>query len=430
MFETLEVAVLGHEYTETQKSLFWLKVALTMDSFAVGIIRLVLPLFYSDMGVGEDGTVLGMLDSLYWFAQIIGCSVLGASCSSWSSQKKWLYITMIGALLSYGLVGVAWAYGSISLLLCSRFTVGLIKQSSTLSKNIVSYHAERNRNAKELGRLKALGLVGFAAGSMMGGILEEFHQLLPVIVCVSLFAFNVFIAVPRITFSEEDKREEEKRKKENMKQQTSLIVHQMKDSFMSSANVILTARGIFLKALMLAGLHNVLTSAGSVYSSTYEINRFHLRPALLGTSRMVDNVCGCLVNYFMMEFFIQMLGRRGSIVSGGGVLVLGNMIQFPESVNFYGLLLSHAVISLGKTLTITGGESLLSTSVAKENLGAAYAARNLQSSVFRFIGPWYGGVLLQRMGSLATPYLEACHWGVFMVVAYVVLKKRDKPHAD
>ena len=117
----------GLEKSEQATVRRWLLFICFLDLFGVSLVVPLLPKIFKHLN--GDPALWGVTASAYSVAQIAGSVILG-SASDRLGRRGMLIISMLGAAISYALVGFA---TSISMLIASRVIVGFVKQTQTIS---------------------------------------------------------------------------------------------------------------------------------------------------------------------------------------------------------------------------------------------------------------------------------------------------------
>ena len=136
-----------------------LYVATLLDVTAVGLVVPLLATYSRSLGAGPRFT--GLLQATYGLSQLIGANVLGG-VSDTVGRRTMLRLSSVGGLVGYAClaysVGPA---GSLPLLLASRLPIGLLKQSLTVSRALVTDTTELEQRMRPMARLG--GCVGAPA---------------------------------------------------------------------------------------------------------------------------------------------------------------------------------------------------------------------------------------------------------------------------
>jgi MFS family permease len=172
-------------------ALFWIKVVVFLDFFAVSLVVPLLSAYFRDAGV--DTKLYGLITSLYSVSQLFGGVAMGIM-SDIISKRDVLLLSFAGSAVSYLLVGTS---TSTYVLFGSRILVGLVKQTMTVSTSAISELTEGSTElrSKELGRLSAISTASFIVGPSMGSILYRMDKRAPAVVAAACFVINMIICM-------------------------------------------------------------------------------------------------------------------------------------------------------------------------------------------------------------------------------------------
>lgn len=140
--------------------LLWIKIIVFLDFFGVALVVPLLTSYFFDAGITTK--ILGFLSSLYSISQLFGGLIIGIISDN-QSKHDILMISLLGSALSYFIIGTS---TNISLLFLSRIIVGLVKQTYTISTQIINDITQNSTElrSQELGRLSAISTVSWILG--------------------------------------------------------------------------------------------------------------------------------------------------------------------------------------------------------------------------------------------------------------------------
>jgi len=380
-----------------------------------GMVKQMLPIYFADIGVRDDGIQLGLIHAIYSLFQIISGTIMGLSAKTWAMQRQWLCISMCGAALSYSLVGLAYAYKSVALLFVSRAVVGITKQSATLSKHVISCQTSPATRSRALGRLQAVSFAGFATGPAIGGLLTQWSVLAPIFVAVSCYVANILVLLPLTSFGDASGESSTQAKKRRL----STTSYQALDRLR-----VLWKQGDtrLMRVLAVAGFYKLTYSASEVYSATYEMDRFNVSAVELGMLTTYERIICVVTNLAIVAAVVARVSEMWCLVGAGLFLVVVRVLESAAFVDLRWLLALKVLIAVGKTLIKTPGEALVTLSVPQDSIGTAFAIKNILSGVILFFGPLYGRHLKNTFGATSAPLLEGVHWLMFVLVALALLE--------
>jgi MFS family permease len=162
-----------------------------LDMLAVGLVVPLLFQYYQSAGVTSAGQ-RELLTSVFSIAQIVGGLVLGALIdASWLHRKTVLYLSFGGSSLAYAMI----AWGGLSALVASRILVGLVKQTMTITKTMLTRATTEESRAQHLGQLSASATLAWVVGPSMGAILFKYcDPRAPPMLASAIFLINLALA--------------------------------------------------------------------------------------------------------------------------------------------------------------------------------------------------------------------------------------------
>jgi MFS family permease len=89
------------------------------------------------------------LSSIFSASQIVGGLVMGAlSDSNWISKHSILTISFLGSAFAYAMI----VQGGLAAVIVSRVTVGLVKQTMTVTSSMMAHATDEADRATHVGR--------------------------------------------------------------------------------------------------------------------------------------------------------------------------------------------------------------------------------------------------------------------------------------
>eukprot|EP00494_Astrolonche_serrata_P024014 UN24272 len=172
-----------------ESSTLWLTCVLTgLDLAGVALVIPFMPLLATSLDISKSS--YGILMSLYNVTQFGSGFLLGNIIDRWSKRTLWI-ISACGCIFSYGLIGVATQYWH---LVISRLTVGMVKQTSTITSAIISQNTSREERSKWVARLSAFTRGSFILAMSGAGFINDFGWNLPLLsVCVYIIVLSCLI---------------------------------------------------------------------------------------------------------------------------------------------------------------------------------------------------------------------------------------------
>jgi MFS family permease len=188
--------------SKNDSSLFIVKFTVFLDMLAVGIFVPLLPYYWKELGIRSE--MLGLVTSIYQLSQIVSGVILGWIGDHVIGRKAVLLLSFAGSAVSYLLAGIAYYYSKsedskshgIMILIASRVTVGLVKQTMTISRAVITALSSDADRTRSLSHLRACGTLAFMIGPSIGGMLAKwFDKAVPAFVAAGLFTFIYLLAV-------------------------------------------------------------------------------------------------------------------------------------------------------------------------------------------------------------------------------------------
>lgn len=186
-----------------ERSLFIVKGAVFLDMLAVGIFVPLLPYYWKELGIRSE--MLGLVTSIYQLSQIASGVILGWVGDHILGRKAVLLLSFSGSAVSYLLAGIAYYYSKeqddsqhfgIVLLIMSRVIVGLVKQTMTISRAVITSLSSDAERTKSLSHLRACGTLAFMIGPSIGGLLAKwFDRSVPAFVAAGIFIVIYLLAM-------------------------------------------------------------------------------------------------------------------------------------------------------------------------------------------------------------------------------------------
>ncbi|EKX50205.1 hypothetical protein GUITHDRAFT_135376 [Guillardia theta CCMP2712] len=271
----------------TSRTLLVLKLAVFLDMVGVGLYVPLLPFYWRELGVKTE--LLGLVASVYQISQIVSGVVLGYVSDHMSGRKNILLLSFLGSAVSYALAGLSYQNSLISTLVLSRFIVGLVKQTMTISRAITTSLTTDEDRTRSLSHLRACATLAFLVGPTMGGLLSKtFNKAVPAYAAAALFVLNalmVQIVLPNDISShahpakEKKEETEEEEKKEEEKRKT--LVRSNSTGAVQGIRDLLEKEGLGSLTLI-KFLNSVFVAACHVFSSKYVTEKYELEPHHMG----------------------------------------------------------------------------------------------------------------------------------------------------
>eukprot|EP00960_Hanusia_phi_P045210 757088-Hanusia_phi.AAC.10 len=277
----------------TSRILLVLKLAVFLDMVGVGLYVPLLPFYWRELGVKTE--LLGLVASVYQISQIVSGVVLGYVSDHLSGRKNILLLSFLGSAVSYTLAGLSYQNSLISTLVLSRFIVGLVKQTMTISRAITTSLTSDEDRTRSLSHLRACATLAFLVGPTMGGLLSKtFNKAVPAYAAAALFVLNALMVqlvlpndISQHAHSKEKtvETEEEKKKKEEKEKQEAdkpkVLVRSNSTGAIQGIKDLMEKEGLGSLTLI-KFLNSVFVAACHVFSSKYVTEKYELEPHHMG----------------------------------------------------------------------------------------------------------------------------------------------------
>ncbi len=139
--------------------------------------------------------LLGLTLACFPFGQFIGSPILGRNSDKYG-RKKMLLISLIGCIIGYTLIIIAFQTDCLWLLLIGQFVTGFMEGTYTIVKAFAAEFKTINKYMS-FGRINSIGSLGYIAGPLLGGFLSDsqicawFSYVIPFI--FALFAMVIIL---------------------------------------------------------------------------------------------------------------------------------------------------------------------------------------------------------------------------------------------
>lgn len=162
-----------------------------VDMFAVALVVPLLLNYYQSAGVTSAGQ-RELISSIFSLAQILSGLALGPLIDSrWMKRRTVLYLSFAGSALAYSLLAI----GGFTALVWSRILVGMVKQTMTITKTMLTHCTNEDNRAQHMGRLSASATAAWVLGPSAGAILFRYvDPRAPAMLASALFVLNMTIA--------------------------------------------------------------------------------------------------------------------------------------------------------------------------------------------------------------------------------------------
>ena len=381
-------------------------ITVFIDLLGFGIIIPLLPDFSINV-LHISESMIGFVAGIYSLMQFLFIPFWG-SLSDRYGRKPILIISLAGNVLAYSLMALVFSgvILSLPLLIISRACAGLFSSNIAAAQAVVSDVTSKESRSKGMGLLGAAFAFGFIFGPALGGMLSmEFGYGIPIMLS-GLFSFIALILCVT-TFKETLPLEIRLQNKKNLKG-ISLI------DFKAIVNVLRNHKvGIYVIIFFF-----ITFSYANIFG-TFQLfaereEGLNLNQAEVGYLLSFLGIIGTFVQTTLIKTFKRKLGEHRSLIFGNFLVFIGlTLIPFSESV--FILLIILFFLSFGNGINVPMTLGLISQNVSSKEQGSILGINQSLSSLARFIGPVWGGILYEKLG-YKFPFITG---GFFMLMVTV-----------
>lgn len=404
------------------KNISWLLALVFLDMFGVNLILPFLQDSWEE--VGGDLPTWGKVQSIYTAAQIVGAALCGVMSDRYG-RRAVLLLSMAGAGLSYGLMGVA---ESVQVFIASRITVGLVKQTMGVSRALVTDETSDAAGRSEaLAQVSAAVFVGTMFGKYSGSKISSMYVYgvrANSALCVAVFIFDfclVWFALPpdgKTVVSVDTSQP-------SPSAPTSPALEPAHSNGRRSSAAALIANtatvSVVVVCLLRALIQNAMLSMSEVYIMQ---KRFGLARDKVGTIGLVTG---------SLQFAIS-IGGVGTLARGFGEarVVLGTLLvlagAFAVEANDISLGVFLALVMPTKAIANAVLDPCLSSlflgALPTDGRGAALGAYDLLENVVKVIAPLLGSWAAERFGLISWNWVAVLGFLSIALLSAVLLAQR------
>ncbi|EGP4919743.1 TPA: TCR/Tet family MFS transporter [Enterococcus faecium] len=361
---------------------------------------LTLPYSHS---IHQQAFYITLLMSVYALAAFLSAPILG-SLSDHFGRRPILIISLLGSSIGYLLFGLG---NSIWMLFLGRIIEGLTAgEISTLYAYFADI-TEPNERTKVFGWMGALVGIGTTLGPIIGGLLAELGNSVPIFIG-ALFTF--LNAVYGYTFLQESL----PIKKRSVDLSFSHVrpFHQLQQLFKISSVIPLLTAGF---AVWLA--------AGSLQSifSQFSIDAFQWKAGLVGLSFSLIGILDTVSQLFIMPRLLKKFSEQQITRIGMFSEILAYLFITLSGILLLPILFLFGIIcyGFGDSIFTPVFNGQLSNSVSDNQQGLVMGGTQSIQSLSRVIGPLIAGQLYA-----AAPFLPTVFGFLLMIFAYYHYNKK------
>ncbi|MCV3161692.1 MFS transporter [Enterococcus faecium] len=361
---------------------------------------LTLPYSHS---IHQQAFYITLLMSVYALAAFLSAPILG-SLSDHFGRRPILIISLLGSSIGYLLFGLG---NSIWMLFLGRIIEGLTAGEIFTLYAYFADITEPNERTKVFGWMGALVGIGTTLGPIIGGLLAELGNSVPIFIG-ALFTF--LNAVYGYTFLQESL----PMKKRSVDLSFSHVrpFHQLQQLFKISSVIPLLTAGF---AVWLA--------AGSLQSifSQFSIDAFQWKAGLVGLSFSLIGILDTVSQLFIMPRLLKKFSEQQITRIGMFSEILAYLFITLSGILLLPILFLFGIIcyGFGDSIFTPVFNGQLSNSVSDNQQGLVMGGTQSIQSLSRVIGPLIAGQLYA-----AAPFLPTVFGFLLMIFAYYHYNKK------
>jgi DHA1 family tetracycline resistance protein-like MFS transporter len=381
----------------TKSPLLLIFLTVFIDLIGFGIVIPILPIYAATFHVGPSA--IGLLMGSYSLAQFF-CTPLLGSISDRVGRRPVLIVSVLGTSLAFLTMGLA---GAFWVLLAARTFDGITGGNIGTAQAYIADVTRPEERAKGMGLIGAAFGLGFIFGPAIGGVLSHHFGL------SSPFYFSAALALVNailIYFMLPESLRERQHGAIHLGAHFSRIWHAVRRPELSRLVLI------FFVATLAFGTYQSMFSlfAAAQYGYT---------PDQLGYLFAYAGIIGVIVQGGLVRQLVKH-ASEGALMIVGFVLLAVSFFAIPFTHTLAPLLAALGVMSVGSALASNLLPAQISQRAGVAEQGSILGITQSAGSLARFIGPVWGGLLLNHL-SPGAPFL-AC--GVLAVLALALSWRR------
>jgi len=378
-----------------------------IDLIGFGIIIPLLP-FYGEFYQASPEMV-GLLMATYSFTQFLAAPFWG-SLSDRIGRRPVLLVSLAGASAAYVWLGLA---ESLWTLFAARAVGGFMAGNISAAFAYVADVTTRENRAKGMGMIGAAFGLGFIAGPAIGGILAgsdpvnaDFRTPAFAAAALSVTALIMAVATLKESLSAEIR---QRLAKEPPKKRLAMFREAL-DRPVIGLLLLLT----FLATFVFAGLESTF--------AMWSRRQFGWGPEQNGYLFAFIGLLSALIQGGLIGRLARRFGEARLVVQGAVALAIG-IALIPFSTNVVVLVLAMSIAGYGFSVISPSLNSLISLQSSEDEQGKIMGVTRSASTMARFIGPAWAGLLFGGLGR-DWPYFVGAI--IMVVVAFLGLRAIKK----
>jgi multidrug resistance protein len=388
---------------ESSKRIFVIFLVVFIDLLGFGIVIPLLPSFSQNV-LHMHETTIGLVAGIFSLMQFI-FNPLWGRLSDIYGRKPIIIFSLSGNVLSYILLGLVFSgvFKSIEVLFISRAMAGFFSANIGAAMAYISDITDEKNRSKGMGIIGASFGLGFVFGPFIGGFLaQRFSFGVPVFLSafLSLAALVLAFIILKESLPEQFRL---KNAKQSFKLGPGI---QKLNEALRHPNVGFLIILYFIITFSIANIYSTFQLyAESESGFEFNVEQVSYLFAYIG-------IIGAFVQGILIRPLVKIFDERKILITGNFIMAIGlGTIPFSHH-NLIFLLLSLLLLSLGNGLNQPMTLSLISKFTDPDEQGGILGINQSLSSLARFLGPSWGGLVYEKVGFHA-PFLTG---GIFMIL--------------
>lgn len=363
-----------------------LPLLVMMDMIGVALVVPLLSSRYYQLAGVTSAVQREWLSSIYSSSQIVGGLAIGALADSKALSRHTILLTsFLGSAFAYAMI----MKGGLTAILISRVTVGLVKQTMTVSSSIMSHSTLEHERATHMGRLGASVTVAWIVGPSVGAYLySHVGTYAPIYVSCSLFLLNSLVVLFFLPKEEDHEEESHDKKKEKSEQSAAKRILSNFQACFRSGNQCLAST---VMALLLFQWVFKTTSYKNI--STYYETHYGMEPHQRGYMQSYQSALSFIVQSSLVKPILQYMGGEVNAACAAALLMaIACFAELQVTFNQY-LVLICPLYAVGIAILGVSLKSNVSKMAPKAALGSVFATIDVLQNVAMVTVPFYRTLL-------------------------------------
>jgi multidrug resistance protein len=373
-----------------------------IDLLGFGILIPILPLFASQ-NLNITDFEIGVVIAAFSFVQFLFNPVLG-KLSDKIGRRPLIVTTLFITSISYLIFTFAQSFW---ILLISRILAGFGGSNIGVAQAYIADVTTKEERAKGMGLIGAAFGLGFLFGPMIGGILSHYGYEYA---GYGSAGFSFLAAMFSLIFLPESKKKEYSIKMDKIK------IFDYKFA-VETFKVPFTGMLIFMFFLIVFSMANIYGTFPIIGSKYYGFSNKEITYLYV-----IMGLIGAVIQGGLMKYLTEKVRDKNLVIFGMVVLSLG-LGLIPFGFNFYGVLISISLLSVGSGILQPVIISMISKYSPEHNQGATLGLSQSLSALGRVLGPLWGGFAYDFIG-FRSPFLTGAIISFLaLIISFNMLQK-------